>query len=193
MTGRCHIGLASMFRLSLAALFLAVLPANGQDLGRVVSPVLVVDTERVFQSSQIGQKITADLEAKLAALVAENRIIEEDLVAEELALTQQRATLDPVAFRALADLFDQKVQEIRSAQDQKQRELQLLQEAENNLFLDSIGPILSAIGRERGAYVVLDRRSVLLSADTIDITQEAIARLNAVGTEAIEEQITPQE
>ncbi len=39
-------------------------------------------------------------------------------------------------------------------------------------------PVLSDLVRERGAVVVLDRRDVFLSADAIDITDEAIARLN---------------
>lgn len=167
--------------------------AVAQDIGVPLSPILVIDSDRVFRSSRAGQRIDAELEAQLAALVAENRTIEQDLVAEELALTDQRPSLDPATFRQLADEFDQKVQSIRAAQDAKQRSLQDLRNTENQSFVAAITPILSGIGRERGALVIMERRSVLLSADTIDITEEAIARINASLPEISDPQTpTPQ-
>jgi len=87
--------------------------------------------------------------------------------------------MDPDEFRALADAFDERVQKLRDEQDAKTRELQRMREQERQNFLRQISPILGEIVRERGAVVVLDRRSVFLSADTIDITQEAIDRINA--------------
>jgi len=42
-----------------------------------------------------------------------------------------------------------------------------------------MSPIISQIARERRAVVIIERRSVILSADTIDITAEVIARINA--------------
>jgi hypothetical protein len=82
-------------------------------------------------------------------------------------------------FRALADAFDEKVQRIRTEQDAKARELQELREQQRQTFLRRISPILAEIVRERGALAVLGRRTVLLSADSIDITDEAISRINA--------------
>ncbi|MGR3342431.1 MAG: OmpH family outer membrane protein [Paracoccaceae bacterium] len=150
-----------------------------QDLGVTVSAILTVDSERVFNTTLAGRQITRDLEARLDRLVSENRRIEAELVAEELDLTERRSAMDQVAFRVLADAFDEKVQTIRAEQDAKQRSLQRAREADRQLFIDTIAPILSAIGRARGAVVILDRRNVLLSADNIDITEEAILRINA--------------
>jgi Skp family chaperone for outer membrane proteins len=180
---------------SLAGIFVSVslcTGASAQDIGVQLSQVLVVDSERVLRASQAGQKITADLEARLQALVAENRRIEAVLVAEELDLTQKRPTMDPVTFRALADAFNIRVQEIRATQDAKQQELQQLRDAENQSFMSSITPVLAAIARERGALVIVERRSVLLSADSIDITEQAIALINAQIEAQIEVQ-SPQD
>ena len=150
-----------------------------QDLGVPVSAILTIDSERVFNFTIAGRQISKDLEARLAALGSENRRIEAELVAEELDLTERRATMDPIEFRVLADAFDEKVQRIRAEQDAKQRALQRLRDADRQSFIDTIAPILSGIGRERGAVVILERRNVLLSADNIDITEEAILRINA--------------
>lgn len=145
----------------------------------VPSSMLTLDQERLFNGSRVAERVAAETERRTAELTAENRRIEEQLVAEELALTEQRPSLPADEFRALADAFDAKVQIIRAEQDAKARELQRLQDEERQNFLRRITPVLAEIVRERGALVVLDRRSVLLSADAIDITDEAIERINA--------------
>lgn len=155
-------------------------PAFAQELtfGEVATPVLVVDSERIYAESKIGARITKSLEARLEDLVAENRRIEAELTTEEQDLTEKREQLAPDAFRELADGFDAKVQRIRAEQDTKQRELQRLRDEERQGFLDAVAPILSGIARERGALLILERRTVLLSAEGIDITDEAIARID---------------
>ena len=152
----------------------------GQEVGTLAFPVLTLDQERLFDGSRVAERVVAETERRTAELTAENRRIESQLVAEELDLTERRPNLPVEEFRALADAFDAKVQDIRAAQDAKLRELQRLRDEERQNFLRRITPVLAEIVRERGAALVLDRRSVLLSADAIDITDEAIARINDV-------------
>jgi Skp family chaperone for outer membrane proteins len=154
--------------------------AAAQDFGQVASSVLTLDQERLFNGSRVAARVAVEIERRSTELAAENREIEAKLVAEELDLTKRRPTLTPEEFRPLADAFDQKVQQIRAKQDAKAQELQRLGEEERQNFLRRITPILARIVRERGAVVILDRRSVFLSADTIDITDEAISRINDV-------------
>ena len=153
--------------------------AQAQSLGVTLSPVVVIDTEKVFSATVLGRDIATRLEDRVKALAAENKRIASDLEAEERDLTEKRKTMSPEAFRPLADAFDEKVQGIRAKQDAKQRELQALRDAERQSFIEDIGPILSRVAADRGAVVVLDLRNVLLSAGTIDITDEAIRRINA--------------
>lgn len=153
--------------------------ANAQDLGVTISPILTLDSEKVFGTSAVGRQITESLEAQVNELASENVRIAAELEAEELDLTEQRKTLDVATFRELADAFDIKVQQVRAEQDAKQRELQRLREVERQKFIEAIAPLLSRLAREHGAVVVLERRDALLSADGIDITQEAIARIDA--------------
>ena len=169
-------------RLAFATSILTLALVGGvaaQDAGAAPSPILTVDSERVFGTSGIGDRITRELEAELETLAAENRQIEAALGTEEQELTTKRAAVEPGEFRVLADAFDQKVQLIRAEQDAKQRSLQARRDAERQTFIERIGPILSSIGRERGAVVILERRSVVLSAESIDITDEVVARINA--------------
>ena len=87
--------------------------------------------------------------------------------------------MDAEAFRSLADVFDEKVQSTRRAQEAKGRELSQLLEKEQIAFLNAAAPVLETLMREAGAAVILERRSVFLSANVIDITDAAIARIDA--------------
>lgn len=152
--------------------------AGAQDTGQVISPILTIDSDRLYSDSAYGKQTVREFEARGAALAAENRRIEEELTAEEKALTEQRSTLSPADFRVLADAFDEKVQSFRRQQDAKTRDLNKALEESRVVFLNSAIPVLETLMREAGAGVVLERRSVFLSANAIDITQDAIERLD---------------
>ena len=161
-----------MLRAAFVLLTLAA-PAAAQQ-----SPILTVDQDRLFAETRIGSEALTEFEAGAAALAAENARIEAELVAQERDLTERRPTMDPAAFRAEADAFDARVQSIRAEQDEKARILTETRDAARQSFFAEVGDVLSEIVRERGALLVLDRRDVVLSADQIDITAEAVRRLN---------------
>lgn len=142
------------------------------------SLILIIDQERLFTESQLGAAALAEIEEAARQLAAENRTIEAVLLEEEQALTIRRTEVTPAEFSVLADAFDQKVRRLRDEQDAKSRALAQARDEANQSFLGEVGGILSAIAIERGAVVMLERRQVFLSIDTIDITDEAIARIN---------------
>lgn len=144
----------------------------------VISPVLTIDSERLFLESAFGRRVAAEIEAKGRDLTAENRRIEADLEAEERELTEMRETMIAEDFRALADAFDQKVQQTRAAQSAKGRALNSLLDEEREIFLNAAAPVLERLMREADAAVILERRSVFVSATAIEITDEAIALLD---------------
>jgi len=140
--------------------------------------ILVLNQERLFAQSEYGQRIQRELEEVSVQLAAENRRIEAELTQEELDLTELRETLPADEFRALADVFDTRVEAIRSEQEAKARSLTAQADAAQGQFFEQVGPILLEIVRERNAAVLMDSRAVLLSADTIDVTEDAIAAID---------------
>jgi Skp family chaperone for outer membrane proteins len=160
---------------------LAAPDAGAQALsgGLVQSQILTIDSDRLYLDSDFGKAVAQEFDAKGKALAAENRSIEADLTQEERDLTEQRASMDPATFRALADEFDAKVQAIRREQDAKNRALNQELEERRVQFLSAAAPVLEDLMRQTGAAVVLERRMVFLSANAVDITQEAISQLNS--------------
>lgn len=152
-------------------------PGRAQEAAR--SPILVVDTDNVLANSTYGAGVEDRFNAAAETLVAENDRIEQQLIAEERALTEERATLPADLFRQRAEAFDQKVTRIRAEQDAKARDVQAIRDTGRDELIRKMTQVLAQIARERGAVIVLERGQVFLSADSIDVTAEVVGRLNS--------------
>lgn len=146
--------------------------------GSVISPILTIDSERAYVESVFGIRVAAEIASKGEKLDAENKTIQAELEAEEQELTDLRASFPADEFRKLADAFDEKVQKTRAARTTKARELNSQFAKQQEVFLNAAGPVLERLMREAGATVILERRSVYVSLNAIDITDDAISLLD---------------
>jgi len=142
--------------------------------------ILTLDRERLFAQSRFGLDSLARELAASRALEAENNRIEAELIAEEQDLTDRRATLAPEEFSALASAFDARVERIRAEQDQKLRALTRARDEDRRYFQRAVIPVLGEILTEKRAAAILDTATVILSLSALDITDEAIARVDQV-------------
>lgn len=168
--------------LILALMLAGGVPAPGaqaQEADTVQSEILVLDLERLFAGTKVGQRLTEQYQSERDALIASNRDLEAELRAEEQALTEARKTLTAEQFRAKADAFDEKVRSIRRENESKARDLERGRELAPLSLMRMAEPILVQVMRDTGGKIILDNRQVLLRADTIDITNLAIARVDA--------------
>jgi len=174
---------ATPLRLAAFALFLALAAGVTQGVAQQTGPeanaILTIATDRMFSDSAFGQRVAAEIEAQSAVLAAENRRIESELTAEEKDLTARRPDMQADAFRVLADAFDQQVQANREAQETKARALNLIGETARVDFLQAARPVLEKLMREAGAGVILERAGVFMSANSTDITDLAVRRIDA--------------
>ncbi|MBP0483016.1 OmpH family outer membrane protein [Sagittula sp. M10.9X] len=181
-------GLACLFALGLSAGGVCAqeagqgAPVAGMQATGVQVPqsrILVIDFERAYAESAFGRGMAEEIRRESAAIAAENRRIEAELVEEEKRLTAQRAATPPREFRKLAEAFDEKVQRLRAEQDIKTEAVGRRGDQSRIDFLAAARPVLEGLMRAAGATVVLERRSVLVVMDAIDITDAAIARIDA--------------
>lgn len=187
-----------MRRFILAVLFLlgaaGIEPARAQQTAADTREVvLTIDPDRLFADSLYGERVVAEINADTEALQKEFRRLETALTAEEKEITEKRATMAPADFRILADAFDAKVQEIRRTQDAKGRELERRLERERAAYLNLALPILGELMKERGASVILDHRMVFAVASGVDITDEALHRIDATLGDGKTQDTAPQE
>ncbi len=178
---RASANVAGAGVLAFALILMLPLPALAQP--RVQSAqvsILLIDSEAAYAGSELGRRMAAKLKVESRKLASENRTIETELIDEEKQLTEQRKTLPPDEFRALADAFDEKVRRIRIEQDNKARAIGQQGEDGRSDFLTAARPILQEIMRETGSVAILEIRTVFFADKTVDITQEVIRRLDAV-------------
>lgn len=171
----------SLSRTTFAALSVMIVLLAGSSAAQqdIRSSVLVLDQDRLFSESTFGVELNRALEEASRQLARENRQIEADLVEQERALTEARPTMTPEAFREAADAFDTQVSRFREEQDAKSQQLVAESDRQRQRFLELVLPVLGGLLSEYGAYVFLDQRQVFLSDDRINVTDEAIARVNA--------------
>lgn len=176
MLGRRYGGRPGAWLSGLAVAMFLFLPALAQE---PATPVLTLDQDRLFLESDFGRAVIERERVATQALEQENRKIEAELVAEEQALTEARATLAAEEFATRAEAFDAKVNRIRSEQDSKARRLTEGRETDRKAFLEVAVPVLGEILGDKGATAIMDKTLVILSLSAVDITDEAIARVNA--------------
>jgi len=166
-------GLVSPFAQGLSAQEVTV-----PNRGTLISPILTIDSDRMFRESVFGKRVTAQITAERNELASENTAIRQALEAEEKELTEKRSTMDPETFRTLADAFDAKVQETEATQIAKLQALTKFEEEERRRFQAASTPVLVQLMRGAGAAVILERQSVFVSATAIEITDRAISMLD---------------
>lgn len=143
------------------------------------SPVLTIDQDILYLQSAWGRRAQARLEAEGELIATENDRLTDILSAEEAALTQQRPGLDPAEFRRLAESFDIRATEIRRERAQAVQALNAWADADRVAFFRAALPVMGEMMQDRGASAVLDRRTVFVSLEGIDITQALIEALDA--------------
>ncbi|MGR3435336.1 MAG: OmpH family outer membrane protein [Shimia sp.] len=166
-----------MRRLVGAILLALPLAGAAQEVPR--SPILTITTEALLPGTAYGRRVQADLTADRQALAGENRRIEEELRAEELGLTERRGEIPREEFVRLARVFDERVEAVRTAQDAKEAALRASLVEREQAFLARVQPILGQIMIEAGAVVIVEADTVVLRNRDIDVTQTAIARIDA--------------
>lgn len=185
--------LRAWLRVGGCALVLALYGAGvrAQDISaqppQAPAQVLLIDQDRLFSGSVFGQAVGGVIDRVGRDLLAQNREIEDVLTQEEQRLTELRSSLSIEDFRLRAAEFDARVVEIRSEQDAKNRALGAYAEAARQRFLQIMGPILIDLVQRSGAEVLMDRRAVIFARDDIDITDEAIAAIDAALADRIDE------
>ena len=181
MTKKSHIartilvaGLLFLGAAGLNAAGAAPPPPGGTPTARI----LMINMRQVMEVSKVGQDIRNQVEALKQQASKELNGEGAALKSEEMQLQQQAAILAPDVkarrikdFQVRATAFQQKIQK-RSGLIQG-GVLKAQQQIEQ-----ALGPILQGIMKERGATILLDRSSILLAPNALDVTQLVIQRLD---------------
>ena len=169
LAGLLFLGMAGLNTASAAPP-----PANGAPAARI----LMVDMRMVIGLSKVGQDIQHQVDALKQQATKELNGEGEALKREETQLQQQAAILAPdVKARRIKD-FQVRARAFQGKIEQRGGLIQGGVLKARQQIEEALGPILQGIMKERGATILLDRSSILLAPNSIDVTQVVIQRLD---------------
>ncbi|NJM83615.1 MAG: OmpH family outer membrane protein [Tabrizicola sp.] len=153
--------------------------SRAQDAPVVPGAILTINQDRLFAESQFGKATLEREQAERAAHAAENLRMEQELETEERDLTVRRATLPGEEFARLAEDFDRRAEDIRATRDAQASEIRERAEEDRRRFFRAVIPVLGELLTETGAVAIIDKGAIILSLSAIDVTDEAIKRVDA--------------
>jgi Skp family chaperone for outer membrane proteins len=154
---------------------LAAAPGTG---AAPAARILIIDLRRTVAMSKVGQSIQQQVDGLKKQAQSQLNAEAESLKRDKAQMDAQNAILAPAvkaqkenAWKARAMAFEKKVQERGGL-------IQGGMLKANQQVEEALGPILQGVMQERKATVLLDRASVLLAPNAIDITAVVVQRLD---------------
>lgn len=154
---------------------LAAAPGTG---AAPAARILIIDLRRTVALSKVGQSIQQQVDGLKKQAQAQLNAEAEALKRDKAQMDAQNAILAPAVkaqkengWKARAMAFEKKVQERGGL-------IQGGMLKANQQVEEALGPILQGVMQERKATVLLDRASVLLAPNAIDVTAVVVQRLD---------------
>lgn len=166
--------------LAAVALATSAVPAFAQTPAAPGSGIIIIDLEQIFVKSAAGINGDAQLKAKVAALQARAKQLQDGLTADADALRKQQAAnaIAPAALQAKAAELQQRQQVGQAEVQGREQDFQISQRYVQQQILQAVGPITQQIMRERGAQVALRSDATLAMNPALDVTAEVVKRLD---------------
>ena len=141
--------------------------------------IAVLDLERVLRDADAAKNLREVIDEKRVAFQSELRKQEQELAEADQELARQRAVLS-------AESFAEKRKELEQRATNLQRDFLTRQRELERAFAQGIGQVRAAlikvskeIAVEQNIDIILQKASVMLAIRELDITGEALERLNA--------------
>jgi len=141
--------------------------------------IIIVDLQRILREAVAVQALQAQVGAAREAFQSEIRQREEELRRLDQELARDRPNLSAEAYeerrRALAD----RLAALQSDVQERRRQLDLAMNEGMRQVQTELLPVLQQITEEHGADIMLAKTAIVLARPELEVTDEALARLNA--------------
>ena len=110
----------------------------------------------------------------------ENEIKESDdqIIKEQNLLIESQAIMAPEAFETKKNEYESKVQKYNNERQSKLLRIDELIAISRNDILNALKPILEEISNAKGITIILEKGSVMLNADKMDLSDDILKMLN---------------
>jgi Skp family chaperone for outer membrane proteins len=180
MIGLARRSLLGALVIGLAGLAAAAAAAQQQAPPPPLPPpsILIVDMQQILQESKAAKEVQGVLNKQYGAYSKEVAQQEDELRKGGAELERQRTVLNAEVYNSRASELQQRYDELsKSVQARRQALQQSLNEAMGKVRSAAL-EVVADILKERKANLALEKQAVVYEAEGMDVTAEAIARLD---------------
>ncbi len=164
---------------ALVAMFAVGTPANVYGQATPPAKIAILEFQRVMRESAAANDIKVQVDQRRQVYQHEITKQEQELREAEQELSRQATILAPEALAQKRRDFESRVAQVQTGMQARKRELDQafafgMKEVQRTLTM-----IISALAKERGFNLVLPHGQIVFADSSLNITDEALRRLNA--------------
>ena len=138
----------------------------------------VIDINKILADANAAVKAAEEIEEIAIEIENEIKSSDEEIIKEQNLLIESQSIMAPEAFEAKRIEYENKIQSYNSERQAKLMKIDELIAISRDDILNAIKPILEEISNEKGITIILEKTSIMLNAEKMDITNEVLKKLN---------------
>ena len=169
-----------LFGIMLSGFLPAVIstPSLAQDTTKTAVSIAIIDINGVLEQSIAIKKIRGIIDEENQKFLASTEEEQQSLRSEELELEAQRDILSEAEFNLRLKKFQDRVAVLQQKLQLQRREFDASLQQANEQLRKLLYQIITDITKENGYTLVIQKQNIVLYDLSIDISDEALSRLN---------------
>ena len=169
-----------LFGIMLSGLLPAVIstPSLAQDTTKAAVSIAIIDINGVLEQSIAIKKIRGIIDEENQKFLASTEEEQQSLRSKELELEAQRDILSEAEFNLRLKKFQDRVAVLQQKLQLQRREFDASLQQANEQLRKLLYQIITDITKENGYTLVIQKQNIVLYDLSIDISDEALSRLN---------------
>ena len=138
----------------------------------------VIDINKILSDADAAKTAAKQIEDIAIEIENEIKLSDEEIIKEQNILIESQSIMAPEAFESKRNEYEIKVQKYNSERQAKLMKIDELIAVSRNDVLNAMKPILEEISNEKGITIILEKASIMLNAEKMDLTNEVLKKLN---------------
>tara|TARA_B100000579_G_scaffold87946_1_gene69091 strand:- start:581 stop:1105 length:525 start_codon:yes stop_codon:yes gene_type:complete len=138
-----------------------------------------VDFKYILNQSDAGKKAQTFLKNKLDNGVKELKKKEKAIQEEETKIIQQKKVISAEEYKKKVTDLRKKVESLQKERNSLLEKVSKQRSKAKTELLKNLNPIIQEYMKEKNIRIVLDKKSILLADENLNITQDIVKRLNS--------------
>ena len=145
---------------------------------KLFSEIRYVDFKYVWNESKAGKEAQSDLKKKLENGIKDRKKKEKSIQDEEKKIIQQKKLISPEEYKKQVTKLREKVSSLQIERNTLLDSVAKQRSKARTELLKNLNPIIKDYMKEKTIRLVLDKKSILLADEKLNITKEITELLN---------------